>query len=544
MKNKKLIILIMTVVMLLSLITGCSANKEKTRTSDIAILYTGDVHCAVDENIGYAGLAAYKNKLISEGCEVMLVDSGDSIQGESIGSFSKGESIITLMNTLGYNAMALGNHEFDYGGIEQLNKLAEVAEFPFLSVNLRSTQTNTSVFDSYTIVERDGVKIAFVGVSTPTTITSSTPAYFMDDNGEFIFDFMADSDGQMLWTAVQDSVDEARESGADYIVALTHLGIGASSSPFTSGELIEHTSGIDVVLDGHSHSVIECERVKNKDGDWVLLSATGTKLEHIGLLMLDKEGNISTGLLSNSIDGDAEITSMIDSIKSEYSELLNTVTAHLETSLTTDDPETGIRIVRVAETNLGDLCADAYRYAGDADIGFINGGGIRASLTEGDITYGDILSVNPFGNLLCKVSVTGQTILDALEFGARKLPEDNGGFLQVSGITYEININIESSVKTDDNGLFVSVEGEYRVQNVTVGGEPLLLDKEYTLVSHNYMVKNLGDGYTMFSGCKMLMDEFIVDSDALIEYINNEYKANAQQYINPYGNGRIIAISE
>ncbi len=518
------------------------ATAETGRSHPIAILYTSDVHCAVSENIGYAGLSAYKERLLDEGYEVFLVDSGDAIQGAAIGSFSEGESIIELMNALGYTAMTLGNHEFDYGGPARVEELSKLAEFPFVCVNFRETKTGKSVYPGYCLVESDGVKIAFVGVSTPATLSSSTPIYFMDDQGEWAYDFLADGTGEALWSAVQNAVDEARAAGADYVFALTHLGVGAALSPYTSSELIAHTTGIDAVLDGHSHSVLASEQVKNKDGDWVLLSATGTKLENIGLLTIDPDGTLTTQLISDFEQRDAEVTALIEAIESEYAEKLNAVVAHLEAPLTIDDPATGARIIRNAETNLGDLCADAYRAAGDADIAFVNGGGIRASLPAGEITYGDVLAVQPYGNLLCKVEVTGQAVLDALEFGAYVVPEENGGFLQVSGLTYEIHPEIPSSVRVDENGMFVSVDGAYRVQNVRVAGEPLDLSRTYTLVSHNYMLKNFGDGYTMFEDCTMLMDEFLLDVDALTDYLNGAYAENADLYSDPYGEGRILAV--
>ena len=515
---------------------GCTA----ARSADIAVLYTGDVHCAVDDNIGYAGLAAYKKSLAAQGSEVVLVDTGDAIQGGPIGSFSEGESIIQIMNSVGYDAMGIGNHEFDYNGPDRLAQLEKEAKFPFLSVNFTDKTTGKAVYEPYTLVKRDGVSIAFVGVSTPESITKSTPAYFMDEKGEFKYEFLADDTGEKLWKAVQSAVDSARKAGADYVIALSHLGISASSAPYCSNDLIANTTGINAVLDGHSHSVLECERVKNRDGRYVLLSSTGTKLENIGLLVIGADGNISTGLVSGYGEKDAETEQLINGMKSSYEEKLKQVVAHADSALVINDPAAGIRIVRNAETNLGDFCADAYRAAGGADIAFVNGGGIRAEIKAGDVTFGDVLAVNPFGNMLCKVSVTGQQVLDALEFGARSTPEESGGFLQVSGVTYEIDTSVASSVQTDKNGMFVSVDGEYRVKNVTVGGAALDTAATYTLVSHNYMLKNYGDGFTMFKGCTILMDEFMVDSDALTQYMGGEYKTAAANYADPYGAGRII----
>ena len=541
---KRLVAVLLCTVLALCTLIGCSQNQSemKERAADIAVLYTGDVHCAVEDNIGYAGLAAYKSSLEADGCEVLLVDTGDAIQGAAIGSFSTGSDIIEIMNRVGYDAMALGNHEFDYGGPERVAELAKMADFPLLSVNFTKEGSNDKPYPSYTVLEADGVKLAFVGVSTPETLTSSTPAYFMNESNAFIYGFLGEPTGETLYRAVQDSVDAARKEGADYVVVLAHLGIEAGSEPFTSNDLIANTNGIDVVLDGHSHSVLECERVKNKDGNRVLLSSTGSKLENIGLLYIDKNGNITTELVSGMEQRDEDITALIAQIKGKYEEKLNTVVGVLDIPLVTDDPETGTRIIRNSETNLGDFCADAYRAAGEADIAFINGGGIRADLKPGEITYGDVLEVNPFGNLLCKVSVSGQTILDALEFSADQWPEENGGFLHVSGMAFEIHADIPSTVEVDEDGMFVSVAGDRRVKNVTVGGEALDPAKKNTLVSVNYILKNFGNGYSMFSSGEMIMDEFILDADALTDYISgSEY--DPANYADPLGAGRIVILN-
>lgn len=521
---------------------GFGASAEEERTRDIVILFTGDVHCAVDDNIGYAGLSAYKATLVANGYAVLVVDTGDAIQGAALGAFSRGESIIEIMNAVGYDAMALGNHEFDYEGPARLDELQEIAEFPFLSANLREIATGEALYPPYVIIEADGVNIAFVGVSTPETLTSSTPRYFMNDAGEFIYEFMADETGERLWACVQESVDAARAEGADYVVVLSHLGISATTAPYISSYMIENTTGIDAVLDGHSHSVLPGEKVLNKDGQAVALASTGTKLVNIGVMTIDQTGAISTSLVADYTNKDTAVMATIDEMKAEHAEIMDVVTVTLATPLVIEDPETGARIVRNAETNLGDLTADALRHAGGTDIAFINGGGVRVTLPVGDVTYGQILSVMPFGNILCTVAVDGQTILDALEFGARAVPEESGGFIQVSGLTYEIHTTIPSSVVMDGDGLFVAVEGEYRVKNVLVGGEPLDLEAQYTLTSHNYMLKNLGDGYTMFGDCELLRDEFMIDADALAEYLKTVYPEDPDKYADPYGEGRITLV--
>jgi 2',3'-cyclic-nucleotide 2'-phosphodiesterase (5'-nucleotidase family) len=520
--------------------TPVAASLDK----DLAILYTNDVHCAVDEGMGYAGVAALKKQLMSEDCYVALVDAGDAVQGDAIGTLSKGSYIIDIMNEIGYDAMVPGNHEFDYG-MERFMELVDMAEFPVVSANFIDLATGEAVLEAYTMLTFNGVNVAFVGISTPTTITTSTPAYFQDADGNFIYGFGQADGADAFYAIVQDAVDAAIADGADYVVALSHLGIDASTSPYTSSEMIENTTGIDVVLDGHSHSTIECERVRNKAGDRVLLTQTGTKFSSVGLLYITKDGSVSTGLISDYTEKDADAEAYIAQIQAQFEDLLNEVVATTEVDLTIFEPGTdpAVRIVRNSETNLGDLCADAYRYISGADVAFVNGGGVRTDIAAGDITYGDIIKVHPFGNELCMVEATGQEILDALEMGARVVPEENGGFLQVSGLTYEIHTDVPSAVTLDENGLFVSVDGEYRVSNVMVGDEPLDLTKTYTLACHDYLLKNAGDGYTMFQDNTFLLESFMIDNQVLINYIVDGLGGVVgQDYADPHGQGRIIAV--
>ena len=504
--------------------------------NDIVILYTNDVHCGVDDNLGYAGLATVKNALEAQGKHVVLVDNGDAVQGDTIGTLSNGEYIIDIMNEVGYDVATPGNHEFDYG-MDQFFALTEQANFPYVSANFVDNDGNT-VLDPYVIKDVAGVKIAFVGISTPKTITTSTPKYFQDDNGNYIYSFQQDETGEKLYAAVQSAVDAARAEGAQFVIALAHLGIEEDCSPWTSSEVIVNTTGIDAVLDGHSHSMIECEKVKNKDGAEVLLSSTETKLAYIGCLTIKDDGSMSTTLIS-----DNGMKDFIGGIQEEFEELVNTVVASTDVDLIIKDPASGERIVRVSETNLGDLCADAYRAMSGADVAIVNGGGVRADIPAGDITYGQIIAVHPFGNEMCVVECTGQEILDALELGCSKLPAESGGFLHVSGMTYTIDLNVESTVKLDENGMFVSVEGERRVKDVTVGGEPLDPEKTYTLASHNYKLKDCGDGYSMFADNVFLQDSVMIDNQVLINYIVDVLGGTVgEEYADPYGQGRITII--
>ena len=545
--KKKLLALTLVLMLLLA---GCgSAAPAETPAptpaeetaylgldNDIVILYTNDVHCGVDDNLGYAGLATVKNALEAQGKHVVLVDNGDAVQGDTIGTLSNGEYIIDIMNEIGYDVATPGNHEFDYG-MDQFLALTEQANFPYVSANFVDADGNT-VLDPYVIKDVAGVKIAFVGISTPKTITTSTPKYFQDDNGSYIYAFQQDETGEKLYAAVQSAVDSARAEGAQFVIALAHLGIEEDCSPWTSSEVIVNTTGIDAVLDGHSHSMIECEKVKNKDGAEVLLSSTETKLAYIGCLTIKDDGSMSTTLIS-----DNGMKDFIGGIQEEFEELVNTVVASTDVDLIIKDPASGERIVRVSETNLGDLCADAYRAMSGADVAIVNGGGVRADIPAGDITYGQIIAVHPFGNEMCVVECTGQEILDALELGCSKLPAESGGFLHVSGMTYTVDLNVESSVKLDENGMFVSVEGERRVKDVTIGGEPLDPEKTYTLASHNYKLKDCGDGYSMFADNVFLQDSVMIDNQVLINYIVDVLGGTVgEEYADPYGQGRITII--
>lgn len=549
---------ILSLLLALAMMLGCMAFAEEAApalTQDVVVLFTSDVHCGIDQGFGYTGLAAVRDSLEAAGNHVLLVDNGDSIQGEPVGTMTTGEAIINLMNAVGYDIAVPGNHEFDYG-MDRFLELTEKANFPYISANFN--KDGELVFAPYVIKEFDEVQIAFVGITTPKTLTSSTPKYFQDEEGNFIYGFMQDETGEKLYTAVQTAVDDARAEGADYVVVLGHVGNEAECQPWTYADIIANTTGIDAFLDGHSHDTDQVTMI-NKDGEDVLRAACGTKLAGIGYLRIGVDGTLATGLYTWNNDVSApellgienEMTAAVQEATAELDEKLSEVVASSRVDLTIYDPEakmedgTPIRIIRNAETNLGDLCADAYRDQSGADIAFVNGGGIRVSIDAGDITLGDILQVHPFGNALCVIEATGQQILDALEWGARSVPGENGGFLQVSGLTYEIHTYIESSAKADENTMFAGVEGEYRVKNVMVGDEPLDPEKTYTLASHNYMLKNGGDGYNMFEGCNLLQDEVMLDNQVLINYITGTLEGVVgEQYENPYGEGRIVAVEE
>jgi 2',3'-cyclic-nucleotide 2'-phosphodiesterase (5'-nucleotidase family) len=521
--------------------TFCGSALAADTAGDIVVLYTNDVHCAVDDNIGYAGRAAYKADMEAQfGADrVTLVDDGDALQGAAIGTLSKGEYLVDIMNEVGYDIFVPGNHEFDYGMARML-ELMGMMNAAVLSCNFISLDTGETVFEPYQIIDYGDMQIAYVGISTPKTFTSSTPKYFQDDSGNYIYSFCEDATGAELYSTVQASVDAAIAAGADVVVALGHCGVGEEYAPWQSTDIIANTTGIDVFIDGHSHSSIAGDTYQNENGDDVILSSTGTKLAAIGKLVVTPEGAVSTELITDYTEKDATVDAYVKSIQAENEELLSTVVARTDVALVITDPATGNRMVRNRETNLGDLCADAYRELLGADVAVVNGGGVRANIAAGEITYNDIIAVHPFGNSACVVEASGQEILDLLEMGARNTPAESGGFMQVSGMSYEIHTYIQSSVVLDDKSNFVRVDGEYRVKNVLVGGEPLDLSKTYTLASHNYLIKNGGDGFTEFMDNTLLQDEVMIDNQVLITYIVDELGGVVgSAYSDPYGQGRI-----
>ena len=547
---KKFLALLLTAMMLL----GCVALAEEAPaglTKNVVVLFTSDAHAGIDQGWGYAGVAAIRDGLAVNN-HVVLVDNGDAIQGETIGTMTDGKALVELMNVVGYEVAIPGNHEYDYGMDNFLSLAKDVAQFPYISANF--TYNDEPVFAPYVIKEFDGVKIGFVGVTTPKTITSSTPTYFQDENGNYVYGFCQDETGEKFYAAIQSAVDGARAEGAQYVIVMGHLGNEETCKPYTSIDVIDNVSGIDALLDGHEHETMPNNVITGKDGKEVVRVACGTKLANVGALTITPDGKITSELYTwQNIVSPTEVFGLkgtvVDAVNEKIAsmdEIRKKVVAYSEVTLHIYDAEaTDVRIIRNAETNLGDLCADAYRAMSGADVAFVNGGGIRAQIPAGDITLEQIYSVHPFGNVMCMVEVSGQQILDALEWGARNTPGENGGFLQVSGLTYEIHTYVPSTAMADENGMFAGVTGEYRVKNVTVGGEPLDVNKTYKLASHNYMLKSAGDGYSMFQGAKLLIDETLIDNQVLITYITTELDGVVgEAYADPYGQGRIIGVPE
>jgi len=558
---RKFLSTMLALVMTLALLVPSAWAGTAPKSNDVVVLYTNDVHCQVDQatdakdtskitNIGYAGVAAYKKEMQAQYNNVLLVDAGDHSQGGPIGTLSKGSYLIDIMNETGYDYATLGNHEFDYGMDQLLKVNIPKATFQYLSCNFSDASGN-AVTKAYDIKTYNGVKVAFIGISTPESFTKSTPTYFQDKNGNYIYSFAEGNNGQDLYNKVQSTIDAAKAAGATYVVAISHLGTDPASSPWTSKEVIANTTGLNVVLDGHSHSTIASETVNDKNGTAVLLSSTGTKLAAIGKLTMNTTtGAMTTELVTDYATQDAVTMEEIASIEGQFNSQLKQVVAHSDVALTVMTPDGSSRAIRSAETNLGDLCADAYRSELGADIAFVNGGGIRDNIPAGDITYEQIIKVHPFGNMACLVEATGQQIVDALEMSSRAYPNENGGFLQVSGLKYSIDPTVASTVKTSDKGAFISVDGARRVSDVQVLDKttgtyvPIDLTKTYKLASHNYMLKSGGDGLNMFMNDKVLLDEVKIDNQVLIDYIKDTLNGTVgTEYANLNGQGRITYLN-
>lgn len=511
-------------------------------TAPIVILHTNDVHCGIEDSIGYAGLAAYRAEMEAQygAGRVTLVDAGDAIQGGAMGTLSDGALLIDLMNQAGYDFAVPGNHEFDYGADHFIDLAKNRAAFPYLSCNFRYLETNTNVLETYQIVDYGGVQVAYIGISTPESMTKTAPTHFQDENGNYVYGFCQGENGQLLYSAVQAAVDAVEAQGADYVVAIGHLGNLGITPAYTSEAVISHTTGIDVFIDGHSHESYE-RTVADAAGEAVHLAQTGTKLNAIGKVVIDPAtGEITSSLVTDYTEKDPATTEYIQTLQADFSSVLDQVVATSDVTLTTMDPATGLRRIRSGETNLGDLVADAYRVVMGADIGMVNGGGIRADIQAGEITYEDIINVHPYGNEMCLAEATGQEILDALELGAMNAPYEDGGFQHVSGLTYTIDLSVPSSVVLDEQGCFAGVTGPYRVTNVLVNGVPLDRNATYTVASHNYMIKEGGSGFTMFMDNPLLQDCTMLDNQLLIQYITENLGGRiGSEYADPYGSGRI-----
>ena len=518
MKKKRIICLILGLCLVFTVV-AVVLHTRKDSNEPVVILYENDVHCSVE---GYSKLLAMKKELSEHYRYVGVVSGGDFVQGGTLGAVSKGEYIINLMNKVGYDAIALGNHEFDYQ-LPRLIELQEMSDTKFLSCNFTKIEEDTSYFEPYTIVSYGNVDIAYIGITTPETITSAYPSQFKNDNGEIIYTFNEDK----LYEVVQANIDAVEDAGADYVIALSHIGYSEAEELFDITDIIQNTDGFDVVLDAHAHLVMEELFIKDKSGDEVLISSTGTKFENIGKLTITDDG-FNTELIETAAyeKTDSGMDDYIAQINESYAELGNRKIGESRVNLITHDKNEN-RLVRIAETNLGNFCSDALRMVTDAEIAYVNGGGLRAPMAAGDVTFNDIFSVFPFNNQIVTAEVTGQILLDMLEMAVMGYPQEDGSFPHVSGVTFSVNTAIESSVQVDENGFFTKVDGDYRVNNIKVLDKetgaylPLKLDGKYVLAGFNYFLLDFGGGMTMLKEAKILDSEGMLDVELLERYITD-----------------------
>lgn len=565
-------------------------GQEKQASGEIIILYTNDVHSYInnktkDENgnetdaLNYASVAALKKELKKEGKNVILVDAGDYSQGNAFGAMDEGATIAKLMNAAGYDVATIGNHEFDYGQLRAFGIMSEL-DFPVISCNFCNVSDGSPVLEPYTIIEAGNKKVAFIGISTPETFSSAALVYFQNEKGELIYEFKGGRDGEEFYRCVQKYIDEVKEK-ADYIIGVGHLGNDPSSEPYTSRQLIKNTEGLDALIDGHSHETVEGETVKDKSGRDVVLTQTGSYFTAIGKMTING-GSVRTELIKEYPYYDEEVRTISEKWVSSVNEKLGEKIAVLDVPMYITEPgDTGTRIVRRTETNLGDFCADACYYylneiAGlECDFVLQNGGGVRESVAPGDYTYLTSKTVNPFGNVICVVEIKGSQLKDVLEKGAMytglidqktgKMAE-TGGFMHVAGLQYTVDTSVETSVTLDESGTWVSgPSGEYRVRDIKVYNrqkgvyEPLEPDKTYRTGGINYLLRNQGEGLSMISDLSVIQDYITEDYLVLSEYAKSfakdsdgfahirtensplaSYEGYLIDYENPYGAGRII----
>jgi len=548
--------------------------------ADVTILYTNDVHTYIDNKSPkptYAAIAALKKSIEDTGRDVLLVDAGDHIQGTAYGSMDDGATIIELMNEAGYDLATPGNHEFDYG-MARAKAVLQEADFPYVSCNWVDLRTGFNVLPSVKFFFVGGRKIAFVGVTTPETFTKSTPAYFMNDaQTKYIYDILGGEDGQKLYDAVQKAIDKAEFWGADTIIGLGHLGVDPSSSPWTSEEVIAHTHGFTAFIDGHSHTVMANKQVTDASGKAVTLTQTGSYFKNIGKMTVGADGTITTELIDTYEGLDAAVAATASNWISAVDDMLGEEIAVGDTKFYINDPATGKRRIRSGETNLGDFVADGiYTYFNEieelhCDVAIMNGGGIRTDVEAGPWSFKTCKTVSPFGNVACLMSVTGQQIQDALEFGARFAGaegKENGGFLQVAGARYTIHPMIPNTVQTNDKNVWTGSAATPRVSNVEIYDKttgtykPLDPNATYALAGMNYTLRNLGDGFAMFDGATLIKDYVSEDYLVMSSYAamfggvdanglphlasaNSplaDYPGYLLNYEDPYGAGRIQMV--
>ena len=540
---KKIILFTFILLEIYSLPNRVNPKRElqDSRSDDIIILHTNDVHCGVQDSIGYDGLMLYKKQLLTKYKHVILVDAGDHIQGGTMCYVTKGIAIIEIMNKVGYDVATLGNHEFDYG-IAQLEECEKLLNCGYISTNYCYHKNKQAIYPSYKIIEAGGKKIAFIGVATPQTLTKTNLIKIKDDDGNPIYDFLTENHSKELIDRVQTKIDEVKAQEVDYVIILAHLGVGGDvEEENTTTLLLRNLKNASALIDGHTH-LTYARTISDKTGKAIPFAQTGTKLNYIGVTTIHSDGKITqenidkvpydpllfdeTLTLTRSgkeVYVDAEMNEFINNKINSYKDILNRVIGHTAfhlniKNLNTTNKQYLSPISYKEENILCNLVTDAYRYYGETDVTIMNAGSVRDNILEGDITYQEIINILPYSNDILVKEITGQDILDALEFGLRIFPDTTPKFPQVSGLTYKVDISIPSSVIVDFDGVFVGVGGRRRVYDVFVDGQKLDVDKKYTITSNSFILGG-GDGYSMFAPYPELKTSFGVDNEILLKYI-------------------------
>lgn len=496
-KNILMILALLCAIVL----TSCSSEdnaivKPAMGQKSIVILYENDVHCGID---GYAAIAGLRDAIAaSDTAWAGVVSSGDFLQGGMAGALSKGGFIVDIMRNVGYDAITLGNHEFDYG-VNRMKDILSKVNAPIICSNFFDMGATQPNYAPYTIRNYGNRRVAFVGVLTPNTMIDESYSFFDDEDNQ-LYDLRPDNVIQLVQTAV----DEVHSKGADYVVLLSHLGELKPALGMSSHELVAATRGIDVVLDGHTHSVIDHIDVANLDGKMVPVTQTGTQFANVGKLLITADGRLSTTLIPTKDIPYANgcVSATVDSVYHQMAQVTSRQIATCDFDLTINDAN-GHRLVRCGETNMADLVCDAYRHIMQADIGLSNGGGIRSGISAGNITYGDIVNVQPFDNHMVKIEATGAQIIDMLTACTAGLPDEEGQFPQVSGLRYTIH------------------QRSHTISDVEVQSgdtwQPIDVNRTYTIATIDYY--RGGGFYDTLKQCTLITLAVSLYRDAVAEYL-------------------------
>ena len=511
---------------MLSLTSACShknydalSRQQTTPQKSIVVLYENDVHCAID---GYTKLAGLRDA-ISDTAHVCVVSSGDFLQGATAGALSRGQYIVDIMSKVGYDAVGLGNHEFDFS-TSRLLELSPMMNAPIVCANLVDCKDGHRVYQPYVIRQCGSKRVAFVGVLTPESMVAESYSFY-DADGKQTYDLQL----KTLYTLVQKAVDDARREGADYVVLLSHMGEQSADMGVDSHKLVAATSGIDVVLDGHSHSTIPSDKVLNSKGQPVIVTETGTQFANIGKLLITRDGHFSTELVpTKAVDlKNTRVSATTDSIRQLLKVIEARKVAECVAPLRIYD-DSGKRLVRSQETNSGDFVTDAYCYVMDAEIGLTNGGGIRNERVTTQLTYGDLINMLPFENYVWKIETTGAKILQLLQASASSAPTEDGDFPQVSGLKFTLHLSDHS---ISDVMVLNRKSGQY---------EPIDPDRTYTVATIDYCITS--DGLRgVLRGSKPLKRTSTLYRDVVEEYITKGLNGKiGPEYAKPQGRITIV----